>query len=100
MTAHCVDIVIAAHQPIFLCGLMTMLRTEQDFDVVASCRDGVTCLQAIRDLLPSLAVLDSSLPDQGAVRVLKAVSSEKLHTRVIVLSGSGDLSRTASLVRE
>src|SRR5579871_2656440 len=100
MVAHCVDIVIAAHQPIVLCGLMAMLRTGQDLEVVASCQDGVTCLKAIRDLLPRLAVLDSSLPDQGALRVLKGVRSEKLSTRVIVLSGSGDASNTAGLVRE
>ena len=100
MVAHCVDIVIAAHQPIFLCGLMAILRTEQDLDVVASCRDGVTCLQAIRDLLPGLTVLDSSLPDQGALRVLKAVRSEKLRTRVVVLSGSCEPSTTTGLIKE
>ena len=100
MTAHCVDIVIAAHQPIFLCGLMAMLRTEQDLDVVASCRDGVTCLQAIRDLLPGLAVLDSCLPNQEALHVLKAVRLENLRTQVIVLSGAGDPSSIAGLLKE
>jgi two-component system, NarL family, nitrate/nitrite response regulator NarL len=100
MVARCVNIVIAAHQPIFLCGLMTTLRTEHDLNVVASCRDGVTCLQAIRDLLPCLVVLDSSLPDQGALHVLTAVSAEKLSTQVIILSDSGDPARTAGLARQ
>ena len=100
MVARCIGIVIAAHQPIFLCGLMAMLRTQQDLNVVASCRDGVTCLDAIRDLLPGVAVLDSSLLDQGALHVLKAVRSEKLRTQVIVLSGAGEPSGAAGFVRE
>ena len=100
MFARCVDVVVAARQPIFLWGLATMLHTEQDLNVVASCRDGVTCLRAIRDLVPGLAVLDSSLPDQGVFHVLKAVRSEKLGTRVIVLSGADDRSGEAGLASE
>jgi two-component system, NarL family, nitrate/nitrite response regulator NarL len=100
VVTRCVDVVVAAHQPLVLCGLMTMLRnTEQDFDVVAICRDGASCLQAIRHLSPTLAVLDSSLPNRGVLHVLTAVRSEELCTRVIVLSGS-DAPRTADLVRK
>jgi two-component system, NarL family, nitrate/nitrite response regulator NarL len=98
-TPTCVDVVVAAHEPVVLFGLMAMLRTtKQNFDVVASCRDGRTCLQAIRKLSPALAVLDSSLPDRGVLHVLAAVRSEELRTRVIVLSGSDDPSHTANLV--
>jgi two-component system, NarL family, nitrate/nitrite response regulator NarL len=95
-----VDIVIAGPQPVVLCGLIAMLHTELDLEVVASCRDRVTCLQAIRDLLPDLAVVDFCLPDDGALYVLRAVRLEKLSTRVIVLSGPGSTSGAARLVRE
>jgi two-component system, NarL family, nitrate/nitrite response regulator NarL len=100
MVARCVDIVVAGPHPVVLCGLTTVLRTEEDLEIVASCRDVGTCLHAIRDLLPNLAVVDSSLPDQGALHVLTAVRSEKLCTRVIVLAGPGDRSSTAELLRE
>jgi two-component system, NarL family, nitrate/nitrite response regulator NarL len=95
-----VDIVIAGPQPVVLCGLIAMLHTELDLEVVASCRDRVTCLQAIRDLLPDLAIVDSCLPDDGALYVLRALRSEKLRTRVMVLSGPGSTSDAAGLVRE
>jgi two-component system, NarL family, nitrate/nitrite response regulator NarL len=95
-----IDIVIAGPQPVVLCGLIAMLHTEQDLKVVASCRDRVTSLQAIRDLLPDLAVVDSCLPDEGALYVLRAVRFEKLCTRVIVLSGPGSPSGAARLMRE
>ena len=54
MTTRCVSVVIAARHPVVLCGLMTMLRAEDDFNVVASCQDGETCIEAIRDLAPNL----------------------------------------------
>lgn len=98
MATRCVNIVVAAHQPVVLCGLMTMLRAEQDFKVVATCRDGVTCLHAIRDLSPDLALLDSSLPDQGGLQVLASVKSAQLCTRVIFLSASSSDSNTADLI--
>jgi two-component system nitrate/nitrite response regulator NarL len=98
MAARCVNIVVAAHEPVVLCGLIAMLRAEPDFKVVAICRDGVTCLQAIRDLSPDLALLDSSLPRQGGLRVLASVKSEQLGTRVIFLSASAHSSNAANLM--
>ena len=40
--------VVADGCPVFLCGLISILRSEQDFDVVASCCNGIESLQAIR----------------------------------------------------
>jgi len=99
MVARCLDIVVAGPQPLVLCGLIAVLRTARNLEVVASCRDSKTCVQTIRALLPNLAVVDCALPDQGALHVLTVVRSEKLGTRVIVLSGSDDPSSTADLVR-
>ena len=95
MTTRCVSVVIAARHPVVLCGLMTMLRAEDDFNVVASCRDGETCIEAIRDLAPNLALLDLSLPVQSGLRVLTTIRLERLCTRVIFLSASSDVSDTA-----
>lgn len=98
MATRCVSVIVGAHQPIVLCGLVATLRAEPDFAIVASCRDGIACLEAIRDLSPDLAVLNASLPDQGALQVLTAVKSEQLGTQVIFLSESPDSSSTTDLV--
>src|SRR5580700_7988202 len=65
VSTHCVSIVIAAHYPVVLCGLATIIRAASDFSVVASCRDVASCISAIRNLSPNLALLDISPPDQN-----------------------------------
>jgi two-component system nitrate/nitrite response regulator NarL len=77
---------------------MTVLRAEDDFNVVASCRDNRTCLQAIRELAPDLALLDASLPDQGGLQLLAAAKSEQLCTRLIFLLASSDDSNKENLI--
>jgi two-component system nitrate/nitrite response regulator NarL len=89
MATPCISVVIAA-RPIVLCGLMTMLRSESDFIVVASCRDSMSCIEAIRDLSPNLALLDAFLPTHSGLRILAAIKSERSCTRVVSLSASYD----------
>ncbi len=90
MAAGCVSIVIADRQPVVLYGLLAMLRSEGDFNVVASCCDGATCIQSIRDLSPDLALLDVSRPSPIGFEVLETVKVEQLSTRVVYLSPSCD----------
>jgi two-component system, NarL family, nitrate/nitrite response regulator NarL len=98
MATRCVSIIVASHHPVVVCGLMTVLRAEDDFDVVASCRDGRTCLQAIHDLSPDVAVLDAALPGRSGLQVLTAAKSEQLCTRLIFLSASSDDAKTEKLI--
>ena len=59
---RCVRVVIADRHPVVLCGLMSLLGAENDFDVVASCYDGRKCIQAIREFSPDIALLDIFMP--------------------------------------
>jgi len=88
--ARCVSIVIADRQPVVVYGLLAMLRSAGDFNVVASCHDGATCIRSIRNLCPDLALLDVSQPSPIGFEVLAAVKGEQLSTRVVYLSSSCD----------
>ena len=77
--------------PVFLCGLISVLSSEDDFDVVARCRNGVESLQAIRDLSPDMALLDSSMPIASGVNVLASVISEGSQTRIVLLAAPAEL---------
>jgi two-component system, NarL family, nitrate/nitrite response regulator NarL len=98
VTTRCVSVVITARHPVVLCGLMTLLRAEDDFTVVASCRDSATCIEAIRKLSPHLALLDLSLPVESGLQVLAAIKAERLRTRVVFLSASSDASDTVERI--
>lgn len=83
-----VRVVVADRNPLFLCGLKSVLSAEFGFEVVATCRDAPTCIAIIRDLSPGLALLDISLPPVSGLEVLTAINVEHFRTRVVFLSAS------------
>ena len=86
-----VSAVIADGCPVFLCGLISILGSEHDFDVVASCRTGTESLQAIRNLSPDIALLGSSMPIASGVNVLASAISEGSQTRIVLLAAPTEL---------
>jgi two-component system nitrate/nitrite response regulator NarL len=87
---HCARVVIADRHPVVLYGLASLLNGKGDFQVVASCNDGKKCVQAIRDLLPDIALLDISMPGLAGLDILAAVTSEQLSTRLVFLTASAE----------
>jgi DNA-binding NarL/FixJ family response regulator len=89
-----VSIVVADCHPVFLHGLISILQSERIFDVVASCRDGIKCLQAIRDLSPDIALLDCSMPILSGVKVLATSIAEGSRTRILLLAAATEQAST------
>jgi DNA-binding NarL/FixJ family response regulator len=90
-----IRLVIVDRQPIVLQGLKSILGTQHDFDVVASTSDGTSCLEAIRNLAPDVALIADSLPDLTVSDVLAIAKTEKLSTRLVFFTeadGNHDLS--------
>src|SRR5215469_8356693 len=86
-----VSMVVADGCPVFLCGLISVLRSERGFEIVASCCDGVESLQAIRDLSPDIALLDSLMPMASGIQVLASAISEGSQTRIVLLVERAEL---------
>lgn len=70
---NCTRIVIADRHPVVLRGLTSVLGAEDDFEIVASCGDAASCVQAIDSLAPDIAILDSTMSE------LIALSSSALN---------------------
>jgi DNA-binding NarL/FixJ family response regulator len=83
-----VSIVVADCHPVFLHGLISILQSDRIFDIVASCCDGMKCLQAIRELSPDIALLDSSMPILSGVKVLATSIGEGSRTRILLLAAA------------
>jgi VCBS repeat-containing protein len=87
-------LVIAGRHPIVLQGLTSVFAPHRDFEIVASCHDGASCVEAIRSLAPDVALLEDSLPDLTASEVLAIANAENLSTRLVFFTASveqGDL---------
>jgi VCBS repeat-containing protein len=80
---RCIRLVIADPQPIVLHGLRSVFATQHDFEIVASCGCGADCLEAIRNLVPDVALVAGTLPDLTASQILAIAKAENLPTRLM-----------------
>jgi two-component system nitrate/nitrite response regulator NarL len=85
---RCTSVVIADSHPVVLQGLTSVLRAESGFKVVACCSDGTDCIEAIRSLVPDIAILDISLPGLTGLEILAIANSESLSTRLVFFTAS------------
>ena len=80
---RCTSVVIADRHPVVLQGLMKVLGAQGGFEIVASCGDGTSCINAIRNLGPDMAILDISMPGLTGLEILTIANSESLSTRLV-----------------
>jgi two-component system, NarL family, nitrate/nitrite response regulator NarL len=87
---RCTTVVIADRHPVVLQGLSKLLEAHCDFDIVACCSDGKSCIEALRNLAPGIAILAASMPDVAAREILSIVKSEHLTTRLVFFTSSDE----------
>ena len=75
---ECARVVIADPYPVIRNGLAKVLEAEPDFRIVADCADSASCIKAIQEFLPDIAIVDVWLSE-----ILAVVSSEGLPTRIV-----------------
>ncbi|WP_108516465.1 LuxR C-terminal-related transcriptional regulator [Bradyrhizobium algeriense] len=94
---RCIRLVIADRQPIVLQGLMSVFAAQDDFEIVASCSRGTSCLDAIRNLAPDVALVANTLPDLTVSEILAIAKAENLPTRLVFFAEPGDDDLTAAI---
>jgi two-component system, NarL family, nitrate/nitrite response regulator NarL len=77
------SLVIADRHPVVLRGLTSVLGARNGFKIVASCIDGPSCIEAIRRLVPDIAILDISMPGLTGLEILTIANSERISTRLV-----------------
>jgi two-component system, NarL family, nitrate/nitrite response regulator NarL len=86
--SRCTSVLIADRHPVVLQGLTNVLGARGDFTIVASCGDGMSCIEAIRNLAPDIAILDVSMAGLTGLEILSLADSENLSTRLVFFTGS------------
>jgi len=85
-----IRVVLADDHPLMLRAMNDLLRAEGGFTVEAQCSDGEAALRAVRKSRPDVIVLDVRMPRRDGISVLRAIKSEQLPTRVVLLAASLD----------
>lgn len=82
----CTSVVIADRHPVVLQGLTSVLEAQNGFKVVACCSNGTSCIEAIRNLTPDIAVIDIAMPGLTGLEIITIANSEGLSTRIVFFS--------------
>src|SRR6266446_5208591 len=85
---RCTRLVIADRHPVVLQGLTSVLGAQNGLKVVACCSDGLSCIEAIRSLVPDIAILDISMPGLTGLEILTIANSERLSTRLVFFTAT------------
>ena len=83
-----ISVVLADDHPTILLGVAELLRSTRDIKVVAACSNGTAAMQAIRQLVPTVAVLDFFMPGLNGLEVLANISTERNITRAVFLTAT------------
>ncbi|KZS68126.1 DNA-binding response regulator [Mycobacterium kansasii] len=85
-----VTVVVADDHPVMRQGVVRALKSCGRVEVVAQVADGRAALDAIRQLRPTVALLDYKMPELDGIEVTHAVVRDGLPTRVVLLSAFDD----------
>ncbi len=82
------SVLIADDHPIVLSGLGMVIGSEPAFDVVATCTDGLSAFEQLRQLRPDIAVLDLNMPGLSGLNILADLRRDGVPTQVIILAAT------------
>src|SRR5262249_60338267 len=95
---HRISIVVADDHPVVLHGVADVLRFNSDMNIVATCSDGATALEAIRKWSPNVAVLDIAMPRLSGLDVLATIAADGLATKGVLLAATASDEQLAHAV--
>jgi DNA-binding NarL/FixJ family response regulator len=85
-----ISVIVVDDHPLFRQGVVDSLSLEPGIRVVGQAATGEDALELIHTLYPQVAIVDINLPGINGQQVTHQVISEKLPTRIILLTGYDD----------
>jgi DNA-binding NarL/FixJ family response regulator len=80
------SVFIVDDHPLFREGLKTIINQMDQFAVVGEAGNGREALLQIRQLKPSIALVDMSLPDKNGIELTRDIVHQVPKTRVMIIS--------------
>jgi DNA-binding NarL/FixJ family response regulator len=94
-----IRILVADDHPVVRDGLVAMLGTQPDFEVVGQAATGREVLSQVAALGPDVVLLDLEMPEMDGVEALQRLGQGNLAARVIVFTAFDSDERIVSAVQ-
>jgi DNA-binding NarL/FixJ family response regulator len=90
MSNRRIRIMLADDHALVLEGLRGLIEREPDMEVVGTFTDGAALLEALRHRQADVVVLDLQMPTRDGMSCLEAIRQAGLPVKVVILSAFGD----------
>lgn len=85
-----IRVMLADDHALVLEGLRGLIEREPDMEVLGTFADGAALLDALRDTLPDVVVVDLQMPSPDGLACLESIRRAQLPVKVVILSAFGD----------
>lgn len=83
-----INVVVVDDHPFMRVGVSAILRSQSDMNVVGEAGSAAEAIDAYRQHIPDLVVIDLGLPDDSGLNVIRSVRSRYPNARFVVLTNS------------
>ena len=94
-----IKVLIADDHRIVREGLMAILKTKENIEVVGEAQDGQEAIEKVRTLEPDVVLMDVSMPRMGGVEATRQIKREFPHIGIIALTMYDEQQYIFDLVR-
>jgi NarL family two-component system response regulator LiaR len=81
-----IRILVADDHPVVRDGLVAMLSTQQDFQIVGEASNGPEVIEKVAELRPDVVLLDLEMPEMDGVEALRQIRSPQSDVKVLVFT--------------
>jgi DNA-binding NarL/FixJ family response regulator len=94
-----IRLILADDHPLILEALENLFRLEEDIEVVDRCLNGIDTMKKVREHRPDILILDIRMPGKDGLQVAWEVKTEKLPTKVVLLTAELDEDQLRDAIR-
>ena len=85
-----ISVFICEDHPLYRQSLEGLMQNARGFELVGSCGDGLTAIEAFAEYAPRLVLLDLNLPKKDGFQILEFLRQHAPKTQVVILTSYND----------
>jgi two-component system, NarL family, response regulator NreC len=85
-----IRVILVEDHPVLRAGVGTLLRGEDDLEMIGEADNGVLGVQLAQQLQPDVVIMDVSLPELGGIEATKQIKRARPQQRILALSAHED----------